>query len=557
MDARQLSYVEKEQPANTERRLWALLALLILFLILLILLLLSLGPGRESRYYVEDEFLVTGPQAEIEDAIAKLREELRAGVTISPIGVPLTLAFPISIPVGCPGLPPALVEGQEYVISRYRISGPADVPDILERLQEITGGGPVQPEPNYLTGRPPETTQADPWSIGGSPWSIGGSPWSIGASPWCVGGSPWSIGGSPWSIGGSPAGSALLAKGQADFRDQWAFDEEGINLRAATRGSLSGQGVLVGIFDTSPFPPTFSHVVIDHLSPLDVGEDRPSFELDLYHPIAGGLHGNPCEVADARDHGLYAAGLVHAVAPDSEIRLIRVLDDAGQGDLQTLNRALLDFITEVVARKGAGEDRVQQAVQGEPLAGAVINLSLGVHPPPGTVDREQPEEIASLSTILSVAQCFNLVTVAAAGNDSALSDEPLPAQIPAAWSSAIGVAASNKEGQISCFSNEGQIMAPGGDGGPRRSDCRPMLHTCEDGECPYGLISLSLLSPTGYIYWHGTSFSAPLVSGWAAVLVQRGKGELTQDQVLQEMQASDRPGAEPNLMTIDVSGSSP
>jgi subtilisin family serine protease len=265
-------------------------------------------------------------------------------------------------------------------------------------------------------------------------------------------------------------------------------------------------------------------------------------------------------VADARDHGFYAAGLVHAVAPDSEIRLIRVLDDAGQGDLQTLNRALIDFITEVVVRKEGAEDRVQQAGQGEPLAGAVINLSLGVHPPPDAFGEEHPEEIAeiaSLGTILSVAKCLNLVTVAAAGNDSALSDEPLPAQIPAAWSTAIGVAASNKDGQISCFSNEGQIMAPGGDGGPRPSDCRPMLHTCEDGDCPYGLISLSLLSPTGYIYWHGTSFSAPLVSGWAAVLVQRGEGRLTQQQVLQEMQASDRPEAEPNLMTIDTSGSSP
>jgi subtilisin family serine protease len=320
-------------------------------------------------------------------------------------------------------------------------------------------------------------------------------------------------------------------------------------LHAAIEGSSSGRGVLVGIFDTSPFPPTLSHVVLENQTPL---------ALDLRHPIIGGYHGAACEAADVRDHGLYAAGLVHAVAPASEIRLIRVLDDTGQGDLQTLNRALLAFISEVVERKGTDAAAQQQAEPDGTLRGAVINLSLGVHPPPDAAEQGLPEEIASLGAILSVAQCFDLVTVAAAGNDSALSDAPLPPQIPAAWPSAIGVAASNANGQLSCFSNEGQIMAPGGDGGPHPSACRSMLQTCED-DCPYALISLSLLSPTGYIYWHGTSFSTPLVSGWAAALVDRAGGWLPQERVLTEMMDSGRPsaGPDPDVMIIDVSDTSP
>jgi subtilisin family serine protease len=215
---------------------------------------------------------------------------------------------------------------------------------------------------------------------------------------------------------------------------------------------------------------------------------------------------NPEEEApDVSDHGLFAAGLVHAVAPESEIQLIRVLDDTGQGDLQTLNRSLQVFINETLVER----DR---------LKGAVINLSLGVHPPPDAEEKGLPEDITSLNVLLSAARCYGIVVVASSGNDSADSQTPLPMQIPARWDSTLGVSASNINQDLACFSNVGEVSAPGGDGGPVPPSCEQVLHTCT-GDCPYGLISLSSTSSTGYAYWNGTSFSAPLVSGLAAVII--------------------------------------
>ena len=61
------------------------------------------------------------------------------------------------------------------------------------------------------------------------------------------------------------------------------------------------------------------------------------------------------------------AGLIRAVAPGSEIRLIRVLNEHGCGDLFTLNKALFRFIADMET-----EPRT--------LDGTVINLSLGLMP---------------------------------------------------------------------------------------------------------------------------------------------------------------------------------
>jgi subtilisin family serine protease len=497
-------------------------------LLLLVLLLLLLRQPQEARYYVEDQVLLSGPAEEITRVVGSVERELEAeGVRLVRLET-LELAFLKRVPGDCEGLPfdPA---AENYVIARYGFSGgKLGVEEVVRRLLDAAGDGPVRPEPNYLTS---------------SPWSIGGSPWSIGGSPWSIGGSPWSIGGSPWSIGGSPAGSEVAAAANRAFREQWAFGDRGIHLAGTSPNRPKGQGVLVGIFDTSPFPVTMAHALLAADPPL---------RIELQHELPGGPFVHADKLPDIRDHGLFAAGLVHALAPASDIRQVRVLDNAGQGDLQTLNRALNAFIDDVASRrKPAGSQ------EEPPLRGAVINLSLGVHPPPNAAEQGLPAEISSLQIILAAAQCMDIVTVAAAGNDSAGAPAPRPAQIPASWPSTIGVAASNDRGELACFSNKGDILAPGGEGGPNRSQCRPMFDRCS-GDCPYALISLSLASPTGYRYWTGTSFSTPIVSGLAAAVIDGDGGWLPLAVVRNRLAAGGHPLSAPYPgIVVDVAGTTP
>ncbi len=212
------------------------------------------------------------------------------------------------------------------------------------------------------------------------------------------------------------------------------------------------------------------------------------------------------------DHGLFAAGLVHAVAPDSSIHLVRVLNDYGCGDLWTLTSAVNEFAA-------------QQAQQGR-LDHVVLNFSLGVHQPRDLDKLGWPPEIVSLDQALHNASSRGAVLVAASGNDSYASRAPRPMQLPADWPYVIGVAASSQTPQRACYSNLGDVTAPGADGRLSAGDaCEPQAHRCDpaDAGCPLGLVSLATQSKTGYRFWVGTSFAAPLVSGQAALLLSGGR----------------------------------
>jgi subtilisin family serine protease len=234
---------------------------------------------------------------------------------------------------------------------------------------------------------------------------------------------------------------------------------------------------------------------------------------------------NPMTATDVRDHGLFVAGLIHAVAPDSDIRLIRVLNEYGCGDLFTLNKALYRFIAEMEAERGT-------------LDGTVINLSLGVLKP-ALEDAESMEQetitidpslevlaedtVESLRAAVLLAHSQGAVVVAAAGNDSYVEGKPLPPQLPAEYPFVIGVAGSNVYRDRACFSNWGDVSAPSGDA---RSDempgpCEPKAIECS-GDCAEAVISLVRSPDMDYAYWRGTSFSAPLASGLAALVLDAG-----------------------------------
>ena len=296
------AYDKDAQPPD-----WRLVVGLVLIFLLLLLMLLRFTQP-ETAYYVEDEVLLSGPLDEVAAVGAAVRDELAGqDIQFTLVDSP-TLSFAALGVKGCGSLPAGLAGVDEYAIFRYRISGgKLQVEEAIARLQEAAGGRAVSPEPNYLTS------------------------------------SPWSIGGSPWSIGGSPSGVELGVAANEAFRRQWAFGQAGIRLAGASPNRPLGQGVLVGIFDTSPFPVTVPHATL--------ATDPPLLEIELQHPIPGGPFAHLDTIPDMRDHGLFAAGLVHAVAPESEIQLVRVLDNEGQGDLQKAIALYQDIVKKFPAER--------------------------------------------------------------------------------------------------------------------------------------------------------------------------------------------------------------
>src|SRR6185503_7961358 len=120
------------------------------------------------------------------------------------------------------------------------------------------------------------------------------------------------------------------------------------------------------------------------------------------HDVIGNLHFDPVSAEprsvplNLSSHGLFVAGLIRLIAPNSPIHLIRVLGDNACGSVGTLVEGIDGFMS---AMKAAGIRKV------------VINLSLGVrHLPHG--------DVPLLRATLRSANQSGALIVAAAGNDS-------------------------------------------------------------------------------------------------------------------------------------------
>lgn len=467
------------------------------------------SPSQQNRtydtgaYFVADQVILSGPEGGVTqvstrfaDRLQPLREctvvveveerepaeEIRSLLREPAQGAPGSARLYQRSP---------LTDEEPYALRLYEITDGTPVAELVQEINRSAGDTGAYADPNYVTGH------------------LAKSACGATGSPFSVEGSPFSVEGSPFSVEGSaiPYGGMAVDADPDDFRNQQAFAL--IEAAPFTEDEHTGEGVRVGVFDTSPFANAEeARAFGDALEPplsLQQAAVVPLRTLEQHVPVSDTV----------KEHGLFVTGLIHALAPESDYHLYRVLDDRGCGDLFGLVEGLHLFMA-TASRSGGSLDNV------------VFNMSMGVLQPRDADERGLPGAIASLEAAVLEAYERGGVLVAAAGNDSASGDFRLPAELPAAYQEVIGASAVNNQVAPACYSNRGDVAAPAGEANldtendPPR--CEPMAWTCTataDGPaCWWGVISLATVSDTNYAYWVGTSFAAPLVSGLAAAADQ-------------------------------------
>jgi len=237
------------------------------------------------------------------------------------------------------------------------------------------------------------------------------------------------------------------------------------------------------------------------------------------------------------DHGLAVSGLIRDMAPNARIRLVRVLNDYGGGDLHSVFAALTDLERELMSGS---------------IRRLVINLSLTIMPDLRRLpyiwfaNRQWPtSQLMGVIRVLShIEEGLRLLfeslfaqgalIVAAAGNDSTSTTQQQtslelprrPPRAPARYESVFSVSAVNSKLQPSSFANAANIPSSttgiatfGGDGyGSLDANALPdaarVLYIAPT--FPSGEPNLS-----GWADWSGTSFATGIISGVSAHLMAR------------------------------------
>jgi subtilisin family serine protease len=468
----------------------------------------------EYLMYKEQQIVVTGRQGDIDDAIGILES------------LDMELALKKGFLLGDQGT----AMGDRTWIQLYQAidGGRAwveQVTCIINTLRELDYIG-VSADPNY------HISPAQ-WAGGGSPWTQNGQ-WAQGLP-----------GGGLGQVLEDVPGGIFQS-----FLTQWAFGPNGIELFQGEQRTVAymGEGVRIGVFDSSPFTDWEGELILppgavlkgetetgelkiplSSTKTITVTEFTVPFQLLMedYTKSFGGAEyltvwhtepisapncpGGKLEYWDFSNHGLFVAGLAHAVAPASEIYLVRALENDGCADLYSIAEGIKGFV-----------QKMQK--DGDPV---VINLSLGVHEPPDPEGLGLPKAIESFQQVIDDVRKDGAVVVAAAGNDSYDKKVPNEMEIPASEPGVVGVAASNVDRERGCFSNRGNVAAPGGNGigrceVPGRDPEESYKYVCQESSS-YCLVG-PIYKPCGpgYAYWVGTSFATPLVSGQAALLLGKG-----------------------------------
>jgi hypothetical protein len=231
------------------------------------------------------------------------------------------------------------------------------------------------------------------------------------------------------------------------------------------------------------------------------------------------------------DHGLFVTGLIRDVAPGAQIRLVRILNDYGGGDLYNIFAALTDLEVELDSSK---------------LKRLVINLSLNIMPDIRRLPyvwfahRQLPStQLAGAMRVLAHIEdglrllfeslyAYDVLIVAAAGNDSVLANKqgqkPRPPRIPARYETVLSVASVNSRFAPSIFANA--ACMPPSDAGVATfgGDSDGTLDVNGLSEAVRGVYIAPTFpggeqNVTGWADWSGSSFATAIISGLGAHFV--------------------------------------
>jgi hypothetical protein len=233
-------------------------------------------------------------------------------------------------------------------------------------------------------------------------------------------------------------------------------------------------------------------------------------------------------------HGTFIAGIVRQLAPDAQVRAIRVM----YGDGIVSESSLVLALTYLAARIRYAQ---QRATDGQPVDPAdlvdIVNLSLG-----GFFETPLEEEQDSplLDAVNALAD-LGVIVVAAAGNDSTTRrfyPAALAGRPPRAGSvPVVSVSALNPNGTKAAFADDGDWVNCWASGAAMvstmptwlRGDRTPDLHAGNRETLDIDDYS------AGFGIWSGTSFAAPVVAATlAGQLLAQSTGDLSLDKTTTE-----------------------
>ncbi|MFD3699117.1 S8 family serine peptidase [Streptomyces sp. NPDC058646] len=327
---------------------------------------------------------------------------------------------------------------------------------------------------------------------------------------------------------------ALATPNDTEYAKQWDLFEPtaGMNVPAAW-DRTTGTGVTVAVLDTGyvAHSDLAANVVagydfITSASGARDGNGRDANPADQGDWSAAGECGIGSKASDSSWHGTHVAGTIAAstgnakgiagIAYGAKIQPVRVLGKCGG--------ATSDIVDAITWASGGSV----QGVPANATPAKVINMSLG----------GSGACTASYQNAINAAVGRGTTVVVAAGNSNA----DAAGFSPASCNNVVNVAASNRTGDRSFYSNYGAIIdvaAPGGET-RRATDTPGTVTTPENGIL--STLNAGTTTPGGEIYkpFQGTSMAAPHVAGLAALL-KSANSALTPAQIESAIKTNARP----------------